>query len=233
MSRMSGETREGIGSVLIGDALADPDVGARRIEFDQGSAIYEPGAPAVSLYYIHAGQIRTYLVSRDQSARLMEILGPGDWFGAEALIDGSVASSRAVAVSHTVVSAVPVDRLKELLRRQPATSMELIRQLATKLKTAREDAGRLVFDDCSARLLNTLLQFSGSAAATPQAGGDVMLHITHRQLAQAVGAARETVSLALTQLRQQSLLRTGRNRLTFNPQALREFAKRKAAGEPV
>jgi len=28
-------------------------------------------------------------------------------------------------------------------------------------------------------------------------------------------------------------LRTGRNRLTFNPQALREFAKRKAAGEPV
>ena len=115
MSRMPGETREGSRSVLIGDALADPDVGATRVEFEQGSAIYEPGAPVERIYYIHTGQVRTFLESREQSARLMEILGPGDWFGAEALIDGGAASSRAVAVSHTVVSAVPVDRLKELL----------------------------------------------------------------------------------------------------------------------
>jgi CRP/FNR family transcriptional regulator, cyclic AMP receptor protein len=233
MSAMSGETREGIGTALIGDALADPNGGARRIEHPEGAAVYEPGAVAEFLYYIHAGQVRTYLVRRRQSARLMEILGPGDWFGAEALIDGGVTSSRAVAVSPTIVSAVPVERIKDLLRRQPLIAMELIRQLATKLKNAREDAGRLVFDDCSARLLNTLLQFSASAAATPQADGQVMLHITHRQLAQAVGAARETVSLALTQLRQQSLLRTGRNRLTFNPQALREFARRKSAAGPA
>ena len=233
MSAMSGETREGIGTGSIAKALADPEFGARRIEFSQGSAIYEPGARAESLYYIHAGQVRTFLVGRDQSARLMEILGPGDWFGAEALIDGAIVASRAVALSKTIASAVPVDRLKELLRSHPLISMELIRQLALKLKSAREDAGRLVFDDCSARLLNTLLQFAGSAAATPQAGGEVMLHITHRQLAQAVGAARETISLALTQLRQQSLLRTGRNRLTFNPQTLRDFAKRKAAEQPV
>ena len=46
----------------------------------------------------------------------------------------------------------------------------------------------------------------------------------HRQqLAQAVGVARETVSLALTQLRHQNLLRTGRNQLFFDPEALRRF----------
>jgi CRP-like cAMP-binding protein len=37
----------------------------------------------------------------------------------------------------------------------------------------------------------------------------VILWMTHEQLAQAVGAARETVSLALTQLRQANVLRTG------------------------
>src|SRR5690242_14868699 len=107
MCAMHGETREGIGTGSIGDVLIDPEFGARRIEFAQGSAIYEPGARAESLYYIHAGQVRTYLVSRDQSARLMEILGPGDWFGAEALIDDGLTSSRAVALSKTVASAVP------------------------------------------------------------------------------------------------------------------------------
>jgi CRP/FNR family transcriptional regulator len=171
-----------------------------------------------------------YLAGPDDSVRLLEILGPGDWFGVEALTDTRTASSRAVAVADTMVSAVPVERLNELLSRQPAVALDLIRQLATKLQGAREDAGRLVFDDCNVRLVKTLLHFSGTAAATPQEDGAVMLHITHRQLAQAVGAARETVSLALTQLRQQNLLRTGRNRLHFNPSTLRDFQKR--SGKP-
>ena len=213
-------------SSLIGDLLSEPSLSTRRLEFHDGTLIYEPGPPAVNLYYIHAGQVRIYQTGPDDSARLMEILGPGDWFGIEALSDSKSTSSRAVAVSKTTVSALPVDQLTPLLSRQPGVAMELIRQLAGKLQSAREEAGRLVFDDCNARLVKTLLRFSATAAATPQEGGGVMLRITHRQLAQAVGAARETVSLALTQLRQQNLLRTGRNRLLFNPEALKSFSMR-------
>jgi hypothetical protein len=51
----------------------------------------------------------------------------------------------------------------------------------------------------------------------------VVLNITHSQLAQAVGAARETISLALTQLRHQNLVRTGRNQLFFNPDTLKRL----------
>jgi CRP-like cAMP-binding protein len=96
-----------------------------------------------------------------------------------------------------------------------------MRQLARKLSAARRDAAELVFDDCRHRLLHTLLRFAGSSAASPHPHG-VVLHITHRQLAQAVGVARETVSLALTNLRRQKLLHTGRNQLMFNPDELRD-----------
>ena len=44
--------------------------------------------------------------------------------------------------------------------------------------------------------------------------------------AQAVGVAPETVSLALTEMRLKNLVRTGRNKLTFNPAALEQFAAR-------
>ena len=67
--------------------------------------------------------------------------------------------------------------------------------------------------------MKTLLRFSRSAAAT-QNGEDIILRMTHEQLAQAIGAARETVSLTLTELRQANLLHTGRNRLAFNFQTL-------------
>src|SRR2546421_279162 len=78
--------------------------------------------------------------------------------------------------------------------------------------------------DESARLVNTMLRFSHSAAAERH-GDSIELHITHDQLAQAVGVARETVSLALTEMRHQNLVRTGRNRVIFNPDALREFSQ--------
>ena len=107
-----------------------------------------------------------------------------------------------------------------------------MKQLAHKMISARSDAAGLVFDDCQARLLKTLVRFSRSAAATPNADG-VVLRITHQQLAQAVGVARETVSLALTQLRQQNLLRTGRNQLMFNPEHLRNAARNGTACDVV
>ncbi len=100
-------------------------------------------------------------------------------------------------------------------------ALEVSRQLAQKLTAYREDAGGLVFEDCHHRLIRTLVHLSEGPAASPSADG-VVVHITHQQLAQKVGVARETVSLALAQLRRRNLLRTGRNQLFFQPQNLKQ-----------
>jgi hypothetical protein len=41
--------------------------------------------------------------------------------------------------------------------------------------------------------------------------------MTHAQLAEAIGVARETVSTCLIQLRHENLVQTGRNCINFNP----------------
>ena len=51
-------------------------------------------------------------------------------------------------------------------------------------------------------------------------GFDVVLRLTHEEIADAVGVARETVSVALMQLRRKNAVKTGRNRLTFSPEQL-------------
>lgn len=211
----------------IGELLCDPAMESRRLEVPAGTPLYEPDAPARNLYYILGGQVRLFLVGPDKSARMMEILGTDDWFGVPALSGADRYGSRAVAVTQATVCEVAAHRLLSLLPQFPPVAVELIRQLATKLQSAHSDAANLVFDDTNQRLIKTLLQFSRSAAASPQESGEgIVLRITHQQLAQAIGAARETVSLALTQLRQRNLLRTGRNRLSFDPQALEDFYQR-------
>jgi CRP/FNR family transcriptional regulator len=200
---------------------------ANQKELTADSVVYEPGTAAESVYFIHSGQVRIYQIGPDgESARLIEILGPNDWFGWAALTHNRTYSMRAVAVTSAVVSEVPAERWHAALSATPDVAAEVIGQLARKLQAAHEDAGRLVFDDCNERLVKTLLRFSHSAAATRrEETGEVTLRITHQQLAQAVGAARETVSLALTHLRQRDLLRTGRNQLFFNPDVLRRVCK--------
>jgi len=233
---------EPTGATGIGEMLSDAALGARRLEAAAGTAFYEADMPARTLFFIHEGQVRIFQMSQvgqKASTQLVEILGPGDWFGIPALTrgEGSRYGMRAVAVTPATVSEVPAERLLAALPNQPAVARELISQLASKLQAAYGHAANLVFDDTEKRLIKALLQFSRTAAAAPIEGeegeGSVVLRITHQQLAQAVGAARETVSLTLTQLRQQNLLRTGRNRLLFNPQVLEDFSRRSetAAGQ--
>ena len=222
------ETQGAAGAPTVDELLSQPSLQARQVEATTGTVLFEPSTPARHVYFVNAGQVRVYQPGPDDSARLLEILGPGDWFGVAALAGSDTYGNRAVAVSSVVISEVPAEKWLALLSQTPAVATEWVGRLAGKLVAAREDAACLVFDDCNQRLIKTLLQFSRSAAATAHPEG-VVLRITHQQLAQAVGAARETISLALTQLRQQKLLRTGRNQLFFNPDVLEKFSRREAA----
>lgn len=216
----------GIAGSGIGALFANPDVGARRINVGEDATLFEPRTSAEQLYFIESGQVRLFQMGPDGSTRLSEILGPGDWFGIAALARNATHGTRAVTVTPSVLWTLAAEQLFNSVRHEPAVAVELIGQLAGRLESANEDAARLMFDDCNQRLIDTLVRFSRTAAATPQEDGGVVLRITHLQLAQAVGAARETVSLALTQLRLRNLLRTGRNRLFFKPEALQQFGNR-------
>ena len=217
----------------IAELLSDARLNARRMAVDPPHTIYDTATPAVTIYYLETGQVRIYQVGPEQAERLSDILGAGSWFGTAAIAGHATHGSRAQVVSPSTIWAMQRETLLDWLTTQPEAARNLLRQLARRLKSAQAAAAGLVFDDCNIRLVRTLLDFSKTAAAIPSDQG-VVLRITHQELADAVGAARETISLALTQLRRQNLLRTGRNRLTFNPQALSEFseAQRSERGKP-
>lgn len=207
------------------DLFQSPLLGGRRMSVPAGQAIFEPTNPASNVYFIHRGQVRIYQIGPDNSLQLLEILGPNDYFGIESLAGKSSHHVRAIAYGPAIVSEISLDRFFAVLQQQPKAAVELVRSLAGRLHQAREESGRLIFDNCNSRLLKALIRFSRSAAATQSTTG-VTVHITHQQLAQAIGVARETVSLALKELRDQNILQTGRNQLTFNPVSLEQLLAR-------
>ncbi len=208
-------------SEAIRQVFEDPAAHPQRLVLRPDQLVYQPTDPAEHVYYIIRGQIRLFH-SLPAGDRLIGILGPGDWFGCVALARGSRSNHRAISAAPTILIQAHADRFLNALTRHPVAAIELSRNLAQKVISAHEDAAGFIFEDCTERLIKTLLRFGASAAGQRVPEG-VMVRVTHEQLAQAIGVARETVSLTLTQLRQQNLIRTGRNRLTFDPASLAAY----------
>jgi CRP-like cAMP-binding protein len=128
----------------------------------------------------------------------------------------------ATSVGDSQVRAVPADRLRSALATRGELAVQFVEILALQLHNIWTDGSTFVFDDCRIRLIRKLLWFANSPAAQSAAGG-VELHITHAQLAQAIGAARETVSICLMALRKENLVQTRRNRVIYDPDHLSQL----------
>ncbi|HEV7299408.1 MAG TPA: Crp/Fnr family transcriptional regulator [Tepidisphaeraceae bacterium] len=204
---------------LIADLFKEPAQGARRVSLRSGEALFDQDAAThKDMIWVESGELRIFQVSGNGSVRLAGIWGPGDWLGAAA-VSGAHYCGRAVASIPTEVLVLPAEQLLHTLEQKPLVAIAFFKETARRLMAAYNDAARLTFDDCNSRLITTLISLSDSPAAVRE-GSNVTVRITHQQLAQAVGAARETISLALTELRRKHLLETGRNRLIFNPEQL-------------
>jgi CRP/FNR family transcriptional regulator, cyclic AMP receptor protein len=214
-------SRTGAG-LRFAELLGDESLGARILNVKGGEYIFDFDTPADRVFLIHAGQVRIFQDLGPQGPRLLDILGASQICGIIALGNADRYRSRAVATGAAKLSYMSGDRVRDLLTQYPRASLDLIALLVTRMTNAIEMQGRLITESCEERLVQTLLRFSSSAAALP-AGDDVVLRMTHAQLAEAVGAARETVSVCLTNLRHRKLLRTGRNQLVFNPALLRKL----------
>lgn len=210
-------------SELFEELTGETDYECRMFRAPAGSNVFQSDAPADSIYLIASGEVRIYQTGPSDNARLVEILGPGEWFGFAALAGLAGQGKQAVAMTSSTVWSIPVTSVWRVLSSKPCLAEALMQDLALKLHASREEAGGLIFDDCNKRLVKALVRFSRTAAASER-DGQVVLRITHDQLAQAIGVARETVSLALTQFRLKGILKTGRNQLIFDPVALSDFA---------
>jgi CRP-like cAMP-binding protein len=198
------------------------NAGARAMECNTGQVIHSPDEPADTFYFIESGEVRLYDVIDANTERLLDILGPSGWLGTAVLANLPGYKTRAVAETRCVLWTIPAANLRKVLLENGEMAMQVMQNLAQRLLQAWSQGSRMVFDDCRQRLIQTLVRFSKTPAARPAAEG-VVLRITHKQLAQAVGAARETVSVCLTELRNKNFVRTGRNQLIFDPEQLAQL----------
>ena len=168
-----------------------------RVDFPRGHTLFVEGQPGDRLYIIVSGKVKIGRCSSDGRVNLLTIMGPSDMFGELSILDPGPRTSSATTI--TDLCAVSIDReaLRAWMVERPEIAERLLRVLARRLRRTNDNVADLIFTDGPGRVAKQLLQLA-QRFGTQEGGALRVTHdLTQKEIAQLVGASRETVNKAL------------------------------------
>jgi CRP/FNR family transcriptional regulator, cyclic AMP receptor protein len=169
----------------------------RPLRLGRGQSVFQEGEPGDRLYIIGSGKMKLGRRSLDGRENLLAVLGPAEMFGELSLFDPGPRTATATAVSDAHLYELGHDELIEWLERYPPVAKHLLEALARRLRRTNEALADLVFSDVPGRVAKALLDLARRFGEPTEDGVRVAHDLTQEELAQLVGASRETVNKAL------------------------------------
>jgi len=197
-----------------------------QLRLHRGERLFDEGDGGDSLYVVLDGKMKLTRAAADGRENLLSVIGPGEMFGELSLFDPRPRTSSASAVTEVTLAALPHDALLPLLRKRPEISLHLMRALVQRLRRANDVTADLVFTDVPGRVAKALLDLADRFGQQTDEGLQVHHDLTQEELAQLVGASRETVNKALADFAARGWLHiSARSVLIVDSERLRKRAR--------
>lgn len=182
-------------------------------KYERGQIIFFENDPGDTLHVVQEGMVRIYRLAEDGREKTLAYFGEGEFFGEMAILDGGPRSAVAQAILPTRTLGIYRKDFGDLLENNPRISREIIKVLSQRLRQTNAQLMNVVFRDARGRVLSTLYDL-GLRYGTPVNGSTrIDLKLTHQELANLVGTARETISRILAELQDEGLVQLDGRRL--------------------
>ena len=168
-----------------------------QVKVSKGQTLFKEGDAGDRLFVVVEGQLKLGTSSGDGRENLLSILGPGDMFGELSLFDPGPRTATATAVTDARVLALANDQVIGWVTAHPQVSLQLLKRLARRLRRTNEVLADLVFADVPGRVAKAIMDLGERFGTKKDDGLHVNHELTQEELAQLVGASRETVNKAL------------------------------------
>lgn len=169
-----------------------------RREVPRGETIFREGDDGHAMYVLVRGKVKLARTARDGRENLLALLGVGDMFGELSVFDPGPRMSRAHAVEDTVVYELPKPVLDTWLDDHLDMSRHMLRALAQRIRRTSNTMADLIFSaDVPGRVAKAILDLGHRFGRMERGHVTVRHGLTQEELAQLVGASRETVNKAL------------------------------------
>ncbi|APT89867.1 Crp/Fnr family transcriptional regulator [Corynebacterium sphenisci DSM 44792] len=200
-------SRAGVFQGIDPDAVSNLLGELETVRFPRGTTIFNEGEPGDRLYIIIDGKVKLARHSADGRENLLTIMGPSDMFGELSIFDPGPRTSSAVCVTEVNAASMNSDLLNRWVDAHPGISSQLLRMLARRLRRTNNSLADLIFTDVPGRVAKALLGLANRFGQ--QEGGNLRVthDLTQEEIAQLVGASRETVNKALAEFAHRGWIR--------------------------
>ncbi len=187
----------------------------RKWRFDKGEHIFEAGQPARRVYIVKSGQAKIYQISPSGKEAILWFCLPGEMFGLAELSSGAERAIYAQANVETEILSIERGDFLNFMATHPIVAMNTIDVLSTHLRRLGRSLMSLSTGDVAFRLALLILNLARSYGShrcnykyyklnPPEVCVDITL--THKEIADMIGASRQSVTTMLNDFKRRSAL---------------------------
>ncbi len=177
------------------------------VSHPRGNTIFNEGDPGESLFIVLAGKVKISRRAADGRENMLAVMGPSDQFGELSMFDPGPRTATATALTDVRLAGMHKTALRPWITEHPEIAEQLLRVLARRLRRTNNIVADLIFTDVPGRVAKSLLQMASRFGTTEGQHIRVTHDLTQEELAQLVGASRETVNKALADFAHRGWLR--------------------------
>lgn len=178
------------------------------VAYRKGAMIFDEGSDSHSVFAVCEGSVKLITASSEGRVLLLRVARPGEVLGlAEAVLGSAPYECSGIAAEASILAVIPRETFIRFISSYPEACVGLTVALSEQYKLAQRETKLLAFGASTFRLARVLLDWSAELGETvPGSGLRIPLHMTHTDLAQAIGSTRETVTRILTHLSHDGLI---------------------------
>jgi CRP/FNR family transcriptional regulator, nitrogen oxide reductase regulator len=185
----------------------------RLKQVPRGAFVFLAGEPARALNILWTGQIKVIHETDEGQGVILQLIRPGEIFGAAAGWGAPRYPDSAVAQQPSLVLQLSARDFTDLISSQPQFALAVIRELGARLREAETRITELQTEQVEPRLARTLLRLARRTGVKTSAGIDLDVRLTRQEIAELTGTTLSTISRTLSAWERQGMIQTGRERV--------------------
>lgn len=186
----------------------------RARTFPKRAVIYFPDQPGESVLLLARGRVKILSLTPGGRETIFAFIEPGEVFGELAVLDPAPRDEYAEAVEESLTLSIPREEVVALMGRRPELALAVTKLIGLRRRRIESRLRNLLFRTTRERTAAALIELADSHGRPVGGQWEIGLRLSHQDLANLVGATRETVTLTLGTLQKEGLIRVARRRIT-------------------
>ncbi len=201
-------------------AIPGIDRVSRSRIFPRGAVVFHEGSVARGVYVLSSGCAKVSISSADGKKVILRLAGGGDVLGLYAGLTGRPFEATAEMVEGGRVDFISRQDLLNLLGKQHVSGLDLLEVFSRQFSEFVDHTRMLLLSESALeKLARLILRWGRDFGERSSEGTRVQILLTQEEIAQIIGASRETVTRLFSALKRDKIIRVKRDALWIRDRA--------------